>query len=338
MKFFCFTSVRVCVVGLLIVLTTGCQSTSNTSYGPIFGKHNEGFTAVVVAYAPEMEGILGRIEADPNASISESLTYKGVKYRMGTYHDEPILVFATGMSIANAAMTMQMALDYFPIKQVVYMGIAGAVNPEWQPGDVIVPERWYYHDESVYANPDPANPEQSVLPAYYARFMAEVPERKAKDPHYPSYKPFSFIHPDEVLIIKDGMDKPMDTAYFSASKRLLLAAEDAMKSMPQQLILGEREAKLTVGGNGVTGSVFLDNREYRKWTREVFNAEVTEMESAAVGQVCTVNDVDWVIIRAISDLAGGQEGVNVEHIYDKEVSRVGANVLFAVIDKLAALN
>ena len=104
------------------------------------------------------------------------------------------------------------------------------------------------------------------------------------------------------------------------------------------MILEQREAKLHVGGNGVTGSVFLDNREYRKWTREVFNAEVTEMESAAIGQVCTVNDVDWVIIRAISDLAGGQEGVNVEHIYDKEVSRVGANVLFAVMDELAKAN
>jgi adenosylhomocysteine nucleosidase len=59
------------------------------------------------------------------------------------------------------------------------------------------------------------------------------------------------------------------------------------------------------------------------------------MESAAVGQVCTVNNVDWVVIRAISDLAGGQEGVNVEHQYDKEVSRIGANVLFSVLDELA---
>ena len=90
-----------------------------------------------------------------------------------------------------------------------------------------------------------------------------------------------------------------------------------------------------MGGNGITGSVFMDNRDYRKWTREVFNAEVTEMESAAIGQVCTINDVDWVVVRAISDLAGGQIGVNVEHKYDKEVSRIGANVLFSILDTLA---
>ncbi len=316
-----------------VIALSGCVSTEPT-YGPQQFK-GEGITAVVVAYEPEMEGILGRIDSDPNASIHTTLEFQGVKYRLGTYNDKPIVVFATGMSIANAAMTMQMALDYFPVKQVVYMGIAGAINPEWHPGDVIVPARWYYHDESVYSNEDPNNPGSYILPDYYQRFLAEQDARRALDPHTPNYKPFKFIHPDEVLIIKDGMDKPQDTAYFSATPSLLDAASRAISGMPTQRVLDERDAKLFVGGNGVTGSVFLDNRDYRQWTRDVFNAEVTEMESAAIGQVCTVNEVDWVIVRAISDLAGGQEGVNVENKYDKEVSRIGAEVLFALLDELA---
>jgi len=319
----------------LILVVSGCVSTpSQSQFGPATFTDKE-FTALVVAYAPEMEGILSRIENDPNAHIHTTTKFKGVTYRIGSYHDEPILLFATGMSIANAAMSMQMALDYFPVKQVVYMGIAGAVNPVWQPGDVIVPERWYYHDESVYTNEDPENPGQYVLPEYYAKFIEEQPARIKKDPHVPHYKPFYFIQPDEVLIVKDGMDKPQDTPYFSATPALLEAAKNAMETMPVQRILDERDAVLHVGGNGVTGSVFMDNREYRKWVRDVFRAEVTEMESAAIGQVCTVNNVDWVIIRAISDLAGGQEGVNTENLYDKEVSRVGANVLFSVLDELA---
>ena len=138
-----------------------------------------------------------------------------------------------------------------------------------------------------------------------------------------------------MLIVKEGMDEPVDTAYFSATQRLLDAAQTAMSTMPTQRVLDDRDATLFVGGNGVTGSVFLDNREYRKWTRDVFGAEVTEMESAAIGQVCTINDVDWLIIRAISDLAGGQEGLNVESKYDTEVSRIGANVLFSVLDELS---
>ena len=320
------------------LLLTGCTSHSHSVQSAVYGPRvfdEPSFTAITVAYAPEMKGILNRIEQDPNASIHTTLKIKGITYRLGTYHNEPILVFATGMSIANAALSMQMALDYFPVKQVVYMGIAGAINPKWQPGDVIVPARWYYHDESVYTNQDPNNEGEYILPEYYEAFVEEQTVRRAKDPHLPNYKPFHFIHPDEVLIVKEGMDKPQDTAYFTASPRLLDAAKQAMSTLPTQRVLGERDADLHVGGNGVTGSVFLDNREYRKWTREVFNAEVTEMESAAIGQVCTINDVDWVIVRAISDLAGGQEGVNVESKYDTEVSRIGANVLYSILDTLS---
>ncbi len=323
----------------LAVITAGCtpsnDSSNSSTFGPkTFNQNTPEFTAVVVAYEPELDGILATIENHEQAHITQNLDFKGVTYRLGEFQGEPILVFATGMSIANAAMSMQMAFDYFPIKQVVYMGIAGAVNPQWQPGDVIVPARWYYHDESVYSNPNPNDPENFIIPEYYQRFLDEQESRRNNDPYLPSYKSFGLIHPDEVIVIKEGMDKPEDKAYFSATPRLLAAAKKAIEKMPAQMILDEREAILSVGGNGVTGSVFLDNREYRKWVRDVFNAEVTEMESASVAQVSYINDIDWVIIRAISDLAGGQEGVNVEHIYDKEVSRVGAEVLFATLEEI----
>ena len=316
-------------------LVQASPSLLEQEFGPVPRNDAAGFTAVVVAYEPEMLGILSTIEAMPEARIVREEVHKGIKYRLGLYKERPILVFATGMSIANAAMSMQMAFDYYPIKEVVYMGIAGAVNPELHPGDVVVAERWYYHDESVYINPHPEKEGEYLLPDYYRTFLEEQPERLKKDPHLPRYENFGMIHPDEVLIIKDGMEKPEDTAYFSATPRLLQAAQQAIDSLPPQSVLGKRYSQMKVGGNGVTGSVFLDNREYRKWTRQVFNAEITEMESAAVGQVCTINEKDWVIIRAVSDLAGGQEGVNDENTYDVPVSKIGATVLFALLDELA---
>ena len=36
-----------------------------------------------------------------------------------------------------------------------------------------------------------------------------------------------------------------------------------------------------------------------------FNALITDMESAAVAQVCAVNDVPFIAFRSASDLAGG---------------------------------
>ena len=318
---------------MLLLVLVGCNTKNSFEYGPR-SFYQEGYTAIVVAYEPEMVALLETIEADPTAKIFDEHTFKGVRYRLGTYKEKPILIFATGISITNAAMSMQMAFDYFPIDEVVYMGIAGAVNPKWKPGDVIVPARWYYHDESIYSNPKPEDDGDYILPEFYISFLKHQEERQIGDPHMPDYKPFKFIHAHGVSIIKDGMEEPSTKAYFAATPRLLEAARNAIEALPPQSILSDRFSKLSVGGNGVTGSVFVDNRNYREWTREVFNAEVTEMESAAVGQVCEINEVDWVIIRSISDLAGGQEGVNDEHIYDVKASRIAAALLFALLDEL----
>ncbi len=58
------------------------------------------------------------------------------------------------------------------------------------------------------------------------------------------------------------------------------------------------------------------------------------MESAAVGQVCFVNNVDWVIIRSISDLAGGQHGKNDENIFNDIASETGAKLLLSLLDEV----
>lgn len=221
---------------LTVLLLLGCQQTLTTPsalpQNYLAGTQDNGFTAIVVAYAPELNGILTTLENLPNAQINETITVKGVTYRLGEFNGQPILIFATGMSIANAAMTTQMAIDYFPIDELVYMGIAGAVNPQWQPGDVIIPERWYYHDESVYVNPAPNKADEFLAPNYYQKMIDDLPTQRSLDPNYPNYQSFGFIHPDHVLVIKDGYEKPKDTPYFSATPRLLNAASQALAALP----------------------------------------------------------------------------------------------------------
>ncbi|MGB0370611.1 MAG: purine phosphorylase [Opitutales bacterium] len=323
------------------LLFTGCETHSTRSslssgLSPTYLVDNtQPLTAVVAAYRPEIEALIQEIERMPEGEIYRVIKHKGVTYYLGNVYGEPIVLFVTGMSIANAAMTTQMALDYFPVERVLYAGIAGAVNPELNTGDVVVPARWYYHDEHVYFNPKPDAPDEYILADYYANNSPFFKKLYEQDPHAPRYTNFGLIHPDEVSIIMDGWERPRRTAYFSATPELLELAEAALVDLPELKVNEERSAKLMVGGNGVTGSVFLDNAEYRKWTRSVFNAEVTEMESAAVGQVCMINEVPWVIIRGVSDLAGGQKGKNEENIYDGLASEHAAKLLFALLKEIS---
>lgn len=58
-------------------------------------------------------------------------------------------------------------------------------------------------------------------------------------------------------------------------------------------------------GTIATGDVFVADAAKKAYIRDTFGAVACEMEGGAIGQVCTVNEVPFVIIRAISD--GGNE-------------------------------
>lgn len=310
------------------------EDKKTTQYGPRQFEVSNKWTAIVSAYQPEIDAIDRAFAKKDDVTIDQVLTIKGVKYQLGNYKGEPIVIFTTGISVPNAAMTMQMALDYFPIDKVVMMGIAGAVNPEFAPGDIAIPARWYFHDESVYINPDPEKEGKYLLPDYYENALASYKAREKVDSHAPKYKNFGMMHPEEMAVIKQGWDSPQQMPYFSASDYLLNLTQKALNTIDQITMPSGKDITVSIGGNGVTGSVFADNGQYRLWLRDVFKAEVTEMESAAVGQVCFVNDVDWIIIRSVSDLAGGQHGKNVENVYDAIASGTGTKLMMGLLDQI----
>ena len=68
--------------------------------------------------------------------------------------------------------------------------------------------------------------------------------------------------------------------------------------------------KVVVGGNGVSGMAFVDNKAFRKYTFDTFKANVLDEESAAVATVAYVNATPFVAFRSLSDLAGGGSGEN----------------------------
>ncbi|MFA9424184.1 MAG: 5'-methylthioadenosine/adenosylhomocysteine nucleosidase [Sedimentibacter sp.] len=64
------------------------------------------------------------------------------------------------------------------------------------------------------------------------------------------------------------------------------------------------ETKVVVG-TIASGDQFICNKARKEYIVEHFNALCAEMEGAAIGQVCYLNNVDFCIVRAISDKADG---------------------------------
>lgn len=84
-------------------------------------------------------------------------------------------------------------------------------------------------------------------------------------------------------------------------------------------------------GTILTGDQFRDNYEICsnivKQDFPLENVVAFDMESASIAQICTMNDVDFLIIRAISDIIGSTKELDYQIFSKKAIDKVSTKVL-----------
>ena len=110
---------------------------------------------------------------------------------------------------------------------------------------------------------------------------------------------------------KKGQIPQMENSVFKADEKLM---ETAYQSSLEQ---AQGEDFTIVKGRGVTGDIFISSKELKDELDNDFNAYCGEMEGGAIAHACTVNNVPFVIIRAMSDKADGSADVTYEEFVDK---------------------
>lgn len=81
-------------------------------------------------------------------------------------------------------------------------------------------------------------------------------------------------------------------------------------------------------GRIVSGDQFITSDEKKQWLHNEFDAACTEMEGAAIAQVCLFNKVPFGVMRAISDGAGDGAGMQYDE-FEKMAAERAADVLKA---------
>lgn len=271
--------------------------------------------AVMSAFQPEwivlQEKLSDRAEVELN----------GTTFLTGKIEGKEVVLFLSGVSMVNAAMTTQMALDHFNINSIVFSGIAGGVDPSLNIGDVIVPSQWGQYLEAIFARETDG---KFAIPG----FMTTT---------FPNY---GMIFPQDVTVARSG-GKTEDKFWFESDPELLKVAEKVAAEINLEDCVAENKCLtqapiIRVGGNGVSGSVFVDNAAFREYTFETFKAGVLDMESAGVAQVADANGVPFIAFRSLSDLAGGGEGENEMGTFMGLASANSAAVVTAFIAALPA--
>lgn len=270
--------------------------------------------AICAAYPPEIAALQKEFGVEAAKGFKET-KINGLVFWRGMYAGRDIVIFRTGVSLVNAAYQLQLAFDRFPITHVLFAGVAGGTDPALHVGDIVIPERWAYHAEAAYLNEDGKG--GYVRPAYYRA----------------TYENFGMIFPNDVSVVREGEETFRQVPAFPADAALLAAARKAVPKLEPMRKAG-RAVDVSVGGTGVSGPVFLDNRPYREWVFRVWQARCADMESTALAQVAFVNRKPILIVRGLSDLAGAQHGANPIDDNEAKVSEIAARVLRAVIDEL----
>jgi basic membrane protein A len=271
--------------------------------------------AVVSAFGAELELLLAETE------VEETYVILGHTFTTGKLRSNDVVLLLSGVSIVNAAMNMQVALDNFNITHIVYSGIAGGVNPNLDIGDVTVAKQWGLYQKALFARETDEGWNIGWHDAPFGNYGMSFPQ-------YVS-----------VFSVSGTTDETESLFWFEVDEEMLAIAEAVSASVDLEDCAPDGclddDPIVKVGGNGVSGPTFVDNADYRSWVWETFQADALDMETAAVALVAYANDVPYIAFRSLSDLAGGGPGENLINVFFGLAADNSAKVLLAFLEAWA---
>ena len=161
-------------------------------------------------------------------------------------------------------MTTTLLFEHFKPKHVIVTGIAGAVNPELRPGDIVIATKTAHHDMGT------------VWPE--GLFFKGVKNRL------------------------DGLENPVFFPADEELLKVARRAVDHIKLKAIETVTDSKPPKI-ITGVVVTGDSFIASAGKCAELRKRLDADAVEMEGAAVAQMCYQRRIGCLVIRSMSDNA-----------------------------------
>ena len=183
-------------------------------------------------------------------------TIAGMDFYSGEIAGNPVTLVQCGVGKVNAGICAQILILSFGADRIINIGVAGAIAPILNIGDIVISKDVVQHDFDTTAVGDALG----VIPGL--------------------------------------------TASFCACERLIESAKKAGDA-----VLDKNALYI---GRIATGDQFISAEQQKKHIAARFDALCAEMEGGAIAQVCVLNNVPFVVIRAVSDKADDSASVNFE--------------------------
>ncbi|MCF0135218.1 MAG: 5'-methylthioadenosine/adenosylhomocysteine nucleosidase [Lachnospiraceae bacterium] len=137
------------------------------------------------------------------------------------------------------------------------------------------------------------------------------------------------LHVGDMVISADALQHDFDTTYFGDEPGQITGFNSIEFKADKDLVeLAEKAAKALdfryKVGRILSGDQFICDTAKKDWLVSQFAGDCTEMEGAAIAQVCTVNAIPFVILRAISDGADDGAGMSYDRFVVYAAERAAA--------------
>ena len=115
-----------------------------------------------------------------------------------------------------------------------------------------------------------------------------------------------------------GIIPRMETSVFKADEQLVNLAEDVCREVNPDIQVFK--------GRVVSGDQFISDHDVKERLVSVFGGYCTEMEGAAIAQAAWLNQIPYLVIRAISDKADGSAEMDYGEFEHKAIEHTVALV------------
>jgi len=243
---------------------------------------------LICALQEELEAFGSALIQERNKKFSDN-----VIFCEGKLDGHEIVWIKPGVTIGKvsaAAITALLKSEY-DISTLIFSGVAGSMDPELDPGDIVIADEVIIYDYGHY--------------------------------HSGAIKPYrSGVN----FIAQSQEGVPLA---FAVSDKVRHVTQQVIREFTGDIFQG-RKIKL-VSGTILTGDVFLNDGMKRKELHDAFNAKAIEMEGGAILQAAELCGIEHVyIIRALSDLAGDDshlDFVSLLHHAAKAASKITRTIL-----------
>lgn len=101
-----------------------------------------------------MIGIIGAMQEEIDLLLGSlqdvvEMNRSGMRYYSGSLHGKAVTVGKCGVGKVNAAVYTQVMIDRFSVNRVIFTGVAGALDPELNIGDIVISTSCQQHDMDV---------------------------------------------------------------------------------------------------------------------------------------------------------------------------------------------